>query len=161
MTLKFDIIYSNDIQDKHRSVFGELLKRQGKVKGDLLTKADRCKIICIVTLDEEPIAIGGIKPKTTEDFHKDKADLMNMENSFEWELGYLYTDTNYSGKGIASNVSRILLEQFGKGNIMASTEITANPGMVKILEKCGFRHYGKPWKSGIHENYLGLFLRFE
>jgi hypothetical protein len=143
MTLKYDIIYKNDIQDKHRSVFGDLLKLQGKVKGDLLTKADRCKFICIVSLDEEPIAIGGIKPKTKEDFHKDKADLLNLE------------------KGIASNVSRILLEEFGKGNIMASTEITANPGMVKILEKCGFRQYGKPWKSGIHEYYLGLFLRFE
>jgi GNAT superfamily N-acetyltransferase len=161
MTLKYDIIYKNDIQDKHRSVFGDLLKLQGKVKGDLLTKADRCKFICIVSLDEEPIAIGGIKPKTKEDFHKDKADLLNLENAFEWELVYLYTDTNHSGKGIASNVSRILLEEFGKGNIMASTEITANPGMVKILEKCGFRQYGKPWKSGIHEYYLGLFLRFE
>jgi hypothetical protein len=78
MTLKYDIIYKNDIQDKHRSVFGDLLKLQGKVKGDLLTKADRCKFICIVSLDEEPIAIGGIKPKTKEDFHKDKADLLNL-----------------------------------------------------------------------------------
>jgi len=44
---------------------------------------------------------------------------------------------------------------------MASTEITANPAMVRILEKQGFRLFGKPWKSDIHGNYLGLFLRFE
>lgn len=161
MTLKYDIIYKKDIQEKHRAVFGDLLKRQGKVKGDLLKKADRCKIICIVSLDENPIAIGGIKPKTTEDFQKDKADLLDLEDFFLWELGYLYTDTKHSGKGIASNVSKILLEEFGKENIMASTEITANLGMVKILEKCGFRHYGKPWKSGIHDNFLGLFLKFK
>jgi len=161
MTLKYDIIHKIHIQDNHRAVFGDLLKRQGKVKGDLLKKADRCKFICIVLLDEEPIAIGGIKPKTTEDFHKDKADLIDLEDSFEWELGYLYTDIEHSGKGIASNVSKMLLEEFGKRNIMASTEITANPGMVKILEKYGFRHYGKPWKSGIHDNYLGLFLKFK
>lgn len=43
---------------------------------------------------------------------------------------------------------------------MASTEIAANPGMVKILEKHGFRQFGKPWKSSLHKNYLGLFLKF-
>lgn len=160
MTFKYDIIYKNDIRDNHRVVFGSLLKLQGKVKGDLLKKADRCKFICIVSLDENPIAIGGIKPKTIQYFQKDKADLLNLEGSFEWEFGYLYTDIKHSRKGIASNISKILLEEFGKGNIMASTEITANPGMVKILEKYGFRHYGKPWKSGIHDNYLGLFLKF-
>ena len=44
---------------------------------------------------------------------------------------------------------------------MASTEITNNPGMVKILERNGFRLFGKPWKSKIHSHYLGLFLRFK
>ncbi len=161
MTLKYEIIYRINLQEFHRSVFAGLLNRQGKVKGNLLQKADRCKFICIVSIDKKPIAIGGIKTKTSEDFHKDKADLMDIEKSFEWELGYMYTDQEYLGKGIASNVARILLEEFKEGNIMASTEITANPGMVKILEKNGFRHFGKPWKSGIHENYLGLFLRFD
>lgn len=160
MTLKFEIIHNKDILAEHRSVFAELLKLQGKVKGDLLTKADRCKCICIVSIGDKPIAIGGIKPKTIEYFQKDKAELMNMEGSFEWELGYLFTDTNHSGKGIATNVSKLLLQEFGKNNIMASTEISANPCMVKILEKNGFRQYGKPWKSSIHENYLGLFLKF-
>lgn len=160
MMIKYDIIYKNNIQDNHRAIFGDLLKKQGKVKGDLLKKADRCKFICIASLDENPIAIGAVKPKTTEDFQKDKADLLNLEGSFEWELGYLYTDNKHSGKGIASNITKLLLDEFGEGNIMASTEITANPIMVKILKKYGFIHYGKPWKSGIHDNYLGLFLKF-
>ena len=30
-----------------------------------------------------------------------------------------------------------------------------------FLEKNGFRHYGNPWKSNIHENYLGLFLKYK
>jgi len=44
---------------------------------------------------------------------------------------------------------------------MASTEISANPRMVGILEKNGFRHYGKPWKSSLHDNFLGLFLKYK
>lgn len=161
MTLQYEIIHKKDINDSHRSTFADLLKLQGKVKGNLLEKAERCKFICIVRLNASPIAIGGIKPKTKEDFESDKADLMNIESSFEWELGYIYTDKDFSGKGIASNLVKILIEEFGSGNLMASAEINANPGMVRILEKSGFRHYGKPWKSGIHDNYLGLFLRFK
>lgn len=159
MTLQYEITQKKDLQDSHRSTFADLLKLQGKVKGNLLEKADRCKFICIVRFNDNPIAIGGVKPK--DDFESDKADLTNLENSFEWELGYIYTYKEHSGKGIASNLVKILLEEFGNSNLMASTEITANPGMVKILEKNGFRHYGKPWKSGIHDNYLGLFLKFK
>lgn len=44
---------------------------------------------------------------------------------------------------------------------MASTEVSANPRMVKILEKSGFRFFGRPWKSSIHDNYLGLFLKLK
>ena len=58
-------------------------------------------------------------------------------------------------------IAKLLLEKYGKDNLMASTEITANPAMVSILQKNGFRLYGKPWKSGIHENDLGLFLKFK
>jgi len=43
---------------------------------------------------------------------------------------------------------------------MATTEISNNPGMVAILNKNGFKQYCKPWKSSIHKNYLGLFLKF-
>ena len=79
MTSSLIIIYSNDIQDKHRSILENFFETAGS-EGDLLTIM-RTVARLSVTLDEEPIAIGGIKPKTTEDFHKDKADLMNMENS--------------------------------------------------------------------------------
>lgn len=161
MTLKYEIIHKKEIDNSHRSTFANLLHLQGKVMGKLLEKADRCRFICIVTLNDKPVAIGGIKPKTSSDFDTNKADLLGLENAFEWELGYICTDTEYSGKGIASNVVRVLIEEFGSDNLMASTEISANPGMVKILEKNGFRHYGKPWKGRIHDNYLGLFLKFK
>jgi GNAT superfamily N-acetyltransferase len=161
MSLKYEIIHNKDILVSHRKTFVELLEKQGKVKGNLYEKADRCKFICIVSIDNIKVSIGGIKPKTTSDFESDKADLSGLENAFDWELGYIYTDKAYSGKGIAGQVVKLLLEEFGIGNLMASTEITANPMMVKILENNGFRHYGTPWKSGIHNNRLGLFLRFK
>lgn len=161
MKIEYEIVHRLEFDASIRAVFADMLRKQGKVKGDLATKADRCKLICIAKIDGEVVAIGGIKQKTASDFANNKAGVPDLASEFEWELGYLYTDSHYSGRGIASTVTRLLVEAYGKGNLMASTEIAANPAMVRILEKQGFRLLGKPWKSGIHNNYLGLFLKFE
>jgi GNAT superfamily N-acetyltransferase len=104
--------------------------------------------------------MGAIKKPTRSDFNPEKAGLMSLSDEFKWELGYLYTQPAHEGKGIGSNVVKFLLQIFGHGRLMASTEIAANPAMVKILERNGFRCYGKPWRSGIHDHFLGLFLKF-
>ena len=118
-------------------------------------------MICIANLENDIVAIGAIKRKTQSDFSPEKAGLQELSSDFEWELGYFYTQEKYVGQGIASMIAKLLIEEFGEGNLMASTEITANPAMVNILQKNGFRLFGKPWKSGIHENDLGLFLKFK
>ena len=158
--LEFNILNNEELTDNYRTIFGDLLVEQNKVQGDCYTKANRCKVICIVLTNAIPIAIGGIKPKTSNDFSPEKADIENLSDNFSWELGYLYTKPEYSGRGIASNVVRLLLLKHGKESIMASTEISKNPGMVRILTKNGFKQYGKPWKSVIHGNFLGLYLKF-
>ena len=161
MKIEYEIVQRSEFDETIRTVFADMLRKQGKVKGDFATKAIRCKLICIVKIEGKVIAIGGIKRKTASDFTNNKAGVPYLASEFEWELGYLFTDSNYGRRGIASNVVRLLVEAYGKGNLMASTEIAANPAMVRILEKQGFRLFGKPWKSSIHDNYLALFLKFE
>ncbi|WP_104039901.1 GNAT family N-acetyltransferase [Vibrio hyugaensis] len=161
MKLEFEVVDRIDLQDHHRQLFADMLQLQGKVQGNLLTKADRCKSICIASIDGKPVAIGAIKTKTCSDFTDIKADLPQLEKEFSWELGYLFTDPKFQGQKIARNIVQILIHHFGSDNLMASTEITANPGMVKILESNGFKLFGKPWKSSIHEHFLGLFLKFK
>lgn len=160
MTLSFKLIHKKEISDKHRNIFEILLKKQGKVGGDLKIKADRCKTICIVTYDSIPIAIGAIKEKTKSDFDSSKANLPNLEKLFKWELGYFYTSKSMNGKGIANQISKLLISDFGNFNLMASTEIDANPSMVKILVRNGFERYGSPYESQLHDTILGLFLKF-
>ncbi|MDA3894261.1 MAG: GNAT family N-acetyltransferase [Salinivirgaceae bacterium] len=159
--MEYQIILKERITDSHCKTFAELLREQGKVKGDLNLKVDRCIMIAFVFLDGEAIGCGGIKEKTQSDFLKEKANLPDESQSFDWELGYIFTKPAYSGKGIASTLISNLITEYGNENLMASTEISANPGMVRILEKNGFRHYGTPWKSKIHSNYLGLFLKYK
>lgn len=160
MSIQFKIIEKEKLTDLNREMFTKMLKAQGKVRGDLSTKADRCKTICFAYYNGELAAIGAIKQKTQSDFTIHKADLSSLESQFDWELGYIYTDPNYESKGLARNVVATLIKSFGDGNLMASTEISKNPRMVHILESNSFKLYGKQWKSDIHENYLGLFLKF-
>ncbi len=160
MKIEYELTHKKDFNDTHRNIFAEMLKEQGKVRGDFDRMVDRCKLICVVKEDNNPIATGAIKQKTASDFDPPKAGISNLAHEFEWELGYLYAKGKYEGRSIASTVVKLLIEHHGKGNLMASTEISANPAMVKILERNDFRLYGKPWKSNIHGNYLGLFLKF-
>jgi GNAT superfamily N-acetyltransferase len=160
MKLEFKLIYKKNLRESEKKVFAQLLKKQGKVGGDLNSKADRCKFICIATKDGIPISIGGIKKKTKSDFNSEKANIAELESEFEWELGYLFTDENYNKQGIGSFLVKLLINEYGNNNLMASTEVSKNPAMIRILEKNGFKQYGEPWKSGIHSDYLGLFLKF-
>ena len=161
MKIEFEVISKSQITDAIRETFAEALKRQGKVQGNHQEMADRCQLICIAKIDSEVAGIGAIKVKTVSDFSAQKAGLPDLCSDFEWELGYLFTEPAHTGKGIGKNIARVLIEAYGAGNLMASTEIAANLAMVRILEIFGFRQFGKPWKSAIHENYLGLFLRFQ
>ena len=161
MRIAFQVLARNEINDSVRETFAEALKRQGKIQGNVNEKADRCKLLYIARIDDQVVGIGAIKEKTRSDFSEQKADVTKRADEFDWELGYLFTDPAHTRKGIATNIAKLLVDAHGQGNLMASTEVSANPGMVKIFKKLGFRRYGKPWKSAIHENYLGLFLRFQ
>ena len=161
MEIKYQTIDKKDFNKNHREILASMLKKQGKVQGNFDQKIDRCKLICIAWVDNDVAAIGAIKEKTLLDFSAEKAGLPDLSDDFEWDLGYFYTQEKYAGKVIASMIAKLLIEGYGKENLMASTEITANPAMVNILHKHGFRLFGKPWKSNIHENYLGLFLKFK
>lgn len=160
MTLSFELIIKDELTDKHRKIFADLLEKQGKVKGVLIEKADRCKIICITKLNDQPVAIGAIKKKTLSDFSKSKANLPELGNLFDWELGYFYTSEIVLGKGIANQIAKLLTSEFKEENLMATTELSSNQAMVKILLRNGFELYGSPFKSGIHDDILGLYLRF-
>ncbi|CAI1694510.1 Acetyltransferase (GNAT) family [Serratia quinivorans] len=161
MGAKFLVIEKENITYSYRYVFAKMLKSQGKVKGELNKKADRCKAICFAYYNGELAAIGALKIKTKSVFSISKADLSSLESEFEWELGYIYTVPKYQGKGLAQNVVAALLESFEGDHLMATTEVSKNPRMVRILENNGFKLHGKPWKSNIHGNDLGLFLKFK
>ncbi len=159
MPYSFELI-RKPFDNKQRDLLADMLEKQNKVRGNLKNKIDRCELLCIAKDNDVVIGIGAIKKKTESDFDTDRANLPKIADQFEWELGYIYTVDNYQGKGIASEIVRRILVEFGKSNLIATTEIKENPSMVKILEKYSFCQKGKTWTSSIHNNQLGLFIYY-
>lgn len=138
--------------------FKELLVKQGKVNTPTIEKINRCKYLCVCIVNNKIVSIGAIKPATSFDFDNKHADLDSMGQDFKIELGYCYTEPAHTGKGYSSQIVKLLLSKCASKKIMASTELVSTNKMIGILERAGFKRYGKEWKSNIHGGKLGLFL---
>ena len=104
------------------------------------------------------VSIGAVKPKTKSDFGSHKADIGELQEKYEWELGYFYTAPEQSGKGFSTTMVRLLMTELVGISLMASTELKEENSMKRILERAGFVRRGKSWNSEIHGGELGLFL---
>lgn len=159
-----EIIYKIDspknFTEDERKTFLSLLIKQEKVSKPTMARINACKLLCVCKVDSEIISIGAIKPRTDSDFNSNKADLDKFRNDFSVELGYCFTLPDHTGKGYSSSLVKLLLDKYKDINLMASTELRADNSMTRILEKNHFKHFGKPWKSTIHQGTLGLFLKF-
>jgi hypothetical protein len=160
MEIIYKIGKTEEISDEDKVKFLHLLGQQGKVTNPTIEKINRCKFLCLCIINDKIISIGAIKPKTNSDFNTNKANLKDLRNNFEFELGYCFTVHEYTGKGYSSTIVKLLIDKSEDINLIATTELRANNSMVRILERNGFRLFGKPWKSTIHGGILGLFLKF-
>ena len=148
---------SSFTEDEKQQIVNLLIK-QGKVINPSIEKLNNCRIISALSVDNEIISIGAIKPKTASDFSKEKADLEPRSKEFDWELGYCYTEPEHTRKGYSSAIVDELISNVEDTNLLASTE-TSGSSMKGILERRGFVQSGKSWKSVIHGNELALFLK--
>ena len=157
-----EIVYKTgsptEFTQAEKATFRDLLIKQGKVRNPTVQKVERCVWLCVCKVDGQIVSIGAIKPATKSDFDKDHAQLEKLAKDFTLELGYCFTEPDHTRKGYSSTVVNFLLEN-QKTNLIASTELRNDNGMIYVLQKFGFKQYGKPWKSVIHGGLLGLYLR--
>ena len=155
----FTIYSTKEITDFVTEIALKLLSKQGKVHAPNKARIRACKEIILCWKNKTPVAIGAIKKKTVDDFSSTKANLVNLGQEFDWELGYFYTDEELRGLGVAAFITKLLLKRASNINLMASTELFPKNGMIKILLSNGFIQVGNPWKSTIHDGILGLFIK--
>ncbi|WP_316789648.1 hypothetical protein [Pedobacter frigoris] len=155
----FKIGKPTDFTDEEISDFVELLEKQNKVRDPTENKIKKCKYLAIGFSWGKPVAIGAIKPKTASDFTPAKANLPELAKDYEWEVGYFFTELQFQGRGFSSIIFNQLLEEYGSGRLMATTEIRQENTMINSLERRRFKQVGSTWKSIKSENDLRLFLR--
>lgn len=160
-TLSFEIVTIKEISKPDAEAFINLLLEQGKVQPPTVKRIQSCQKIVFCIWGEKRIGIGAIKPKTPSDFDAPKANLSALKDDVTWELGYIYVQPEYRGLGLSSTITKLLLKDLDRENLIASTELYANNPMVGVLQKNGFHQMGKPWKSTRHDGYLGLFIKFK
>ncbi len=134
--ITYKIYNKEEITDDIADDFLKLLKKQEKVRNPNTNKIKLCRQIILCCVGNDLVGIGALKQKTKADFNVAKADLPNLEEKFEWELGYFYTDPNYEKRGIASTMARLLLYGKEKENFLATTEIySTNSMLCNMLKK--------------------------
>lgn len=156
--ISFKIGNPTEFTEEEKLLFVDLLKLQGKVVNPTLQKVNSCKYIAACILDNAMVSIGAIKPATISDFSSAKANLPDLKDKFDWELGYCYTLPDHIKKGYSTDIVQKLIDAAGNSKLIASTEMNDSP-MRRILERYGFEQKGNTWPSIIHGNELGLFLR--
>jgi len=161
MTLTFKIDIPNKLSQKDRSNFLKLLILQGQVSDPNAVKVNSCPLICIVYVDNIPIAIGAIKQVYKTPFVK--ANVANYKNDFNHELGYLFVINsvakNVRGLGIATTICRLLIKHLEVSNIFATTEDSSKNPMLHILYKIGFKKLGDTYKGGQTKKNISLLVK--
>lgn len=139
--------------------FLKLLIYQNQVKDPSLKKIRASKLICIVYDNENPIGIGAIKQVYKSPF--DKAEVSELKNDFEFELGYLFVnnDDNFKDLGIGKTICKLLLKHLGDENIFATTDLNDKNAMKYILESLGFKKTGKSYIGEETKKLIGLYIK--
>lgn len=149
---------SNNLTEQEKQYFMKLLMLQGQVDKPSIEKLNTCPILCIAYDNELPIGIGAIKQVYKKPF--EKAEIPELKNLFNVELGYIYVldKKKYRGKGIAKKICANLLEKLSSKNVFATTEENIKNPMKYILEKFGFKRAGKTYTGTKTKKTIGLYL---
>jgi RimJ/RimL family protein N-acetyltransferase len=106
------------------------------------------------------VGVGAIKqPNTTyrnSVFSKAKSN--HPPNQYDVELGWIYIEEDFRGRGIGKTIVRELLEKIKDKKVYATTR-TDNDTMKHILKYFKFHESGEEYKSTRGKHSLVLFVR--
>ena len=127
--------------------FHELVLKGGKVeKQGLKLRILNCELLAFCTVNDVIIAVSAIK-RPEESYVEQiilKANLARDYKKLKFEIGYSFTEKNFTRKGINGDLKLLLLNEIKNvSGILFST--TAIPSSQKFLENNGFVNIGIPF----------------
>lgn len=157
MVKKFKVDKPDLFSEEEKDQFLQLLKEQGQVSNPTLERINASTLICLAFVDNNPIGIGAIKNVYKSPF--DYAEVPELKEDFDHELGYIYVKEGHKKLGIGKEISRLLLQDLGSKNVFATTELSDENSMKFILEKLSFKQIGKSYKGGKTGKDIALFVK--
>ena len=159
MKITFEVNSPNEFKKNQIEEFLNLLILQKQVSNPSIQKINASTLICIVYADNVAIGIGAIKQVYKTPF--DKAEVSELKDKFEFELGYLYVKDckKYRGLGIGKTICKLLLKELGNKNVFATTDIDEKNVMKYILESLSFVKTGKIYSGASTQKSIGLYLK--
>jgi len=135
-----------DCTSKELDTFEEMVSKGGEVSLDgLHSRIESAKYLAFAYADDTVIGVSAIK--IPRDIYKDKvfsnAGIPDLEDTFQYELGWVYVEQEYRKYGVGYQMVHNLLQNSG----IFATVRQGNMGMQAILYRCGFRRVGNPYKG--------------
>lgn len=144
--------------------FTALVIRGGEVQSNSLS--DRIKnsyyLAFYYAKNKKLVAVGAIKKPSknyTERIFK-KAQYTCNSIFFDYELGYIYVDPLFRGKGIGEKIVSSLIKNTFEKPIYATTRLS-NISMQKILDKHHFNIVGYTYTSNLGGHLLLLYVKIK
>lgn len=140
--------------------FCEFVRMGGEVESQGLTnRIKKAALLVFLYSGKDLIGVAAIKNPNAgykaEVFQK--ATATALPEGFALELGWVYVDPEHRGKGLSRKLVEAALASAEKQNVFATSR-TDNKAMHKTLLKFGFSKEGRPYRSGMSEHNLELFV---
>lgn len=152
-----------ELTNKEFKTIYQLILKGNEVDANTLQhRLTRAALVCFAIIDSKIIAIAVIKrpSKKYRDSIFTKAQIIDKSNQYKYELGYVFTETDYRGKKISSKLCNQLCDIFLAHNVFATTR-SKNKPMQKILVKNHFLPTGVPFHNRKNTDELILFVKYK
>lgn len=148
-----------DCSDSEINTFCDMVRQGGQVAEWRLKERILSAEKLIFILDEECVAVGGIKNpnKGYKDRIFDKAKASNSDQ-YIFELGWIFVDPNVRKNGYGQALINTIMEDLAEKTCYAATREN-NHGMLSILKKFHFSQLGQPYKSDNGDYTLVLYVK--
>ncbi len=159
MAIDYKVESPKNLKKEELNLYLSLLKEQGQIDSPSIEKIKSCPFLGMAYEDDRLIGIGAIKQVYKTPFAK--ADISELADKYDFELGYIFLidEKKYRGKGIAKLLSIALLEKVNDKNVFATTEESNENPMKFLLQKLDFAKNGKTYTGANTGKQIGLYLR--
>lgn len=149
--MEISVLAPSDCTEEELAIFFRLVEEGGQVNTKtLMNRIKSARLLAFGYVDKELTCVSSIK--IPDIGYKNRifksASIESESKLYSFELGYSMTKEKHRGNGYNFKLNSTLLSKLELSKVYATT---ANPGMIHLLKKLGFKSIGKSFKGKYNE----------